>query len=146
MEEIINTEENKILYEISFVQETENESIPRKVIEKHGGQIVEDRPFVKIRFAYPIKKQTQGFFGVVRFCIDPSKVGTVDADLKFEKEILRAIIVRFSEKEKSEETATLENQDNRLRRGKFSRTERKPVYEPTLSNEALEKKIEEILQ
>lgn len=146
MEEIINTEENKILYEISFVQETESESLPKKVIEKHGGQIVEDRPLVKIRFAYPIKKQTQGFFGVVRFCVDPLKVGLIDADLKFEKEILRAMIVQFSEKEKNEEAAALENQDGRLRRGKFVRTERKPGYEPALSNEALEKKIEEILQ
>lgn len=145
MEEITNTEENKSLYEISFIQEGENEGIPKKVIEKHGGQIVEDKPLVRIRFAYPIKKQTQGFFGVMRFCIDPLKVGLIDADLKFEKEVLRAIIVQFSEKDKNEEAA-LEGQENRLRRGKFVRTERKPGYEPALSNEALEKKIEEILQ
>jgi ribosomal protein S6 len=145
MEEITNTEENKSLYEISFIQEGENEGVPKKVIEKHGGQIVEDKPLVRIRFAYPIKKQTQGFFGVMRFCIDPLKVGLIDADLKFEKEVLRAIIVQFSEKDKNEEAA-LEGQENRLRRGKFVRTERKPGYEPALSNEALEKKIEEILQ
>lgn len=145
MEEITNTEENKSLYEISFIQEGENEGVPKKVIEKHGGQIVEDKPLVRIRFAYPIKKQTQGFFGVMRFCIDPLKIGLIDADLKFEKEVLRAIIVQFSEKDKNEEAA-LEGQENRLRRGKFVRTERKPGYEPALSNEALEKKIEEILQ
>lgn len=145
MEEIINTEENKSLYEISFIQEGEHEGIPKKVIEKHGGQVVEDKPLVRIRFAYPIKKQTQGFFGVMRFCVDPLKVGMIDADLKFEKEVLRAIIVQFSEKDKNEEAA-LEGQENRMRRGKFVRTERKPGYEPALSNEALEKKIEEILQ
>lgn len=48
MEEIINTEENKTLYEISFIQEAEEESLPKKVIEKHGGQVVEDLSLIHI--------------------------------------------------------------------------------------------------
>lgn len=147
MEEVKNiTEDNSVLYEMSFIQEPEEESVPKESIEKFSGKILEDRPLMKIRFAYPIKKQTQGFLGFIKFAAEPERIVSINADLNLEKRVLRCMISRFSEK--NEEEGSLDGiQDGRVRRGRFVRGEKKTTgYEPPLSNEALEKKIEEILQ
>lgn len=147
MEDVKNTEENiATLYEMSFIQDAEEESVPKKIIEKHGGSILEDRPLMKIRFAYPIQKQTQGFLGFVKFAIDPERVVLVGSDLKLEKKVLRHTISRFSEK-KGDDQDSSDIQGGRERRSRFVRGEKKPSgFDQALSNEALEKKIEEILQ
>lgn len=150
MEDEKNTKENiSALYEISFIQEAEEESIPKNFIEKHGGNILEDHPLIKIRFAYPIRKQTQGFLGFIKFAIDPERVSLVNGDLKLEGKVVRHTISHFSEKKGRDLDSFPETRagKEREKRGKFVRGEKKPSgFNQDLSNEALEKKIEEILQ
>ncbi len=140
-------EDNSSLYEMIFMQEDEAKSLPVNIIEKHGGKILEDRPLVKVRFSYPIKKKTMGFFGVIRFSADAEKISLINADMKFQEGIHRFMTSKFIE---SQNAGLNENsdRDQRGRRSRFARpAEKKPEgYVPVLSNEALEKKIEEILQ
>lgn len=148
MEEEKNiAEEIANVYEISFIQETEEGNIAKSIIEKHGGVVLEDKPFIKIRFAYPIAKQTQGFLGVMKFTTIQGTLALITNDLRLEKGILRHFVTRFSEKNTKEKEIQEGIQETRAKRGKFVRGERKSdEYNRVLSNEALEKKIEEILQ
>ena len=128
-------EKKENIYEISFVQEGEDVSLLKDILAKHGGTILEEYPLTKIRLAYEINKASQGFLGVIKFSIDSDKLQKFSDALRLDGGSSRFIIRR---KDKDEDPVTPDMTGKRRR---------KPQTEPeSLSNEALEKKIEEILQ
>ena len=146
MEEL-NAENIKKLYELSFVQESETNDAAKTAITTNGGEIKDERPLVKIRLAYPINKQTQGFFGLIRFYSYPSGIASVDKELRMNGEFIRYSVSKFAANENTggRERRTF---DRDMRRVRFNRTEKRSIEHEALalSNEELEKKIEEILQ
>lgn len=44
--------------------------------------------------AYPIKKQTKGFYAVYKIYADPKKTKELDKRLKLEEDVLRYLLVR----------------------------------------------------
>jgi small subunit ribosomal protein S6 len=64
------------------------------LIEKFNGEIVEKGVFKKRNLAYPIDKETIGYFGYLLFSIDPKNISEIKKELKFYKNILRFIIVK----------------------------------------------------
>lgn len=137
------TQENAVLYEISFFQKAEEDDTVKKAIVAAGGAVLEEKPMVKVRFSYPIKKETQGFMGIVRFRMEGDALPALSGALNLEKEILRFMVTRS---EHGGEVVTDEEKGKRRMQRKTSLREPKKGFAAALSNEALEKKIEEISQ
>lgn len=144
-----NTSEPKT-YEITFFIGDENVSSVVALLKKHGAQIMEEKPLQKTVPAYAIKKQTQCFIGVIRFSAMPSTVENMRNDLNLEHTVYRFMIHTVPQKKasvviQSEATFSLSSQE----RPKSATVEKKGprrFFEKILTNEALEKKIEEMLQ
>lgn len=132
-------EKNERVYELTLTSETEDITKAKAVLVKRGAAIIAERPLEKIRFAYPVKKQGYAFLGTVRF----SAVADIDGlskELSQEGGLIRFLIHVVDTK--------LEAELQQLRASRAAagpRSFRKEADTSVLTNEALEKKIEEIL-
>lgn len=131
-----NQPKQKKKYEIAFLLKTEDNSIISLALKKRGFNILAENTLVKIRLAYSIKKESYAYFGYCHFEAEPAAIKEFQVDFKLNPEILRYLLITppftkdFAKKfapEKSEKKISL-------------------PPEPILTNEALEKKIEEILK
>lgn len=129
-------------YEIAATLKGEATDGVKTVLKKHGAVIVSEADIVKVRMAYPIKKEMIGFFSVIRFTADPAVVSRISADLFLVQDILRFFISKISLKEEATGRTASAKRPRLLSRKPIAR---KPGTE-ILSNEDLEKKIEEILK
>jgi ribosomal protein S6 len=134
-------ENNERVYELTLTCETEDVSRAKAVLAKRGASIVAERPLEKIRFAYPVKKQGYAFLGSIRFTGVPDIDG-LSKELAQDGGIIRSLIHVVDTK--------LEEELRQIRALRAAaggpRSFRKETTDPAvLTNEALEKKIEEIL-
>ncbi len=128
-------------YEVSSVA-TEEAALQdvRVALLQSGASISEEGKITAIRFAYPIKKQTSGFFGYVKFSAHPEVIEAIDKALRALPLILRFLIVTPPPARAIE--------GDRRTSSRTTVTPQKPtnLEAPELTNEALEQKIEEILK
>lgn len=124
-----------------------------KLLSQHGMEIKEEGQLRKIQFAYPVEHVEQGYFGFLKILSLPSEVKALEKDLRTENGVLRSMIVTLPTGKKAMAEASPRQPFSRRpdrpagpapRRSSAPSTEA-PVHK-TLSNEAIEKKIEEILQ
>ncbi len=144
--EDFSTIETQKIYDISFIQRSENVGVVRQIIEKYGGVILNEHPLVKLRLSYPIKKETQGFLGTIECTLPAESVRTVSSDVKLEHDILRFIV---NVQNKIKEAAPRSSEEGGLQQRKKRTTvppKPKGGFNTILSNEALQEKLEEILQ
>lgn len=149
MENLTKTEEKNIgAYEISFIQKSEENKTVADLLKSFGGEIIDERQMMKIRSAYPIKKEKFGFLGVIRFSMGRDAVNRFISSLKLNNDILRSMVgnVGVGEKEFIEKPQTGFRGRAQSKRSVVRRRYVDSQATPVLSNEALEKKIEEILQ
>lgn len=136
---------DKKQYEMSFLlQEEGGLSTVTKFVKDLGGEIEVGGPVAKITLSYPIKKEKSAFFGFLHFSMNPSGISQLTHEMETKPEILRHLIITPPFK-KMETRPKMETP----RAPERVPMERKP--EParapeTLTNEDLEKKIEEILK
>jgi ribosomal protein S6 len=144
MEELITKK-----YELTFWLKDEDASPVKKVLEKRGAEISAEKPLAKFRLSYPIKKEANAVLGSVAFAMAPAAIAGLTAELNAVPGVLRFVVNAASEHETGAARAAEGTAAPAARgRGGFfrrERTEAKPVGE-VLTNEALEKKIEEISQ
>lgn len=131
-------------YKISFLTKTENSDAIRNVMLKRGIEIVSESEPVKVHLAYPVKKEQYAFSGSFLFRAPSDDVTEITPSLKLEKDILRLMII----KEPILDVDARTHQANASLRARVRRRGDgvKRSFKTELSNEALEKKIEEILQ
>lgn len=82
-------------YEITIITK---ENLPaggpvEKEINELGGKILSVNSLGQKQFVYPVKKETAGFYTVVNFEIEPTKVLELNQKLGLKPEILRHIIL-----------------------------------------------------
>lgn len=134
-------------YEISFLVKTEEgPAVVLRLLKQHQFDIILEGPIRKINLAYKIKKETQGYFGFFHVSGSPESLPAVNHDLSINPEILRFLFITppFAKSfAKSKEQAPAKPRISRPLAAKVE-----PEVKPSvpLSNEALERKIEEILQ
>ncbi|MDP1706938.1 MAG: 30S ribosomal protein S6, partial [bacterium] len=113
------------------------------ILQKNNAVVFEESGLTKVVLAYPIKKEKMAFFGYCRFTALPEAAAVIQEALKFQPEVLRVIFIKLSE---SAVRAAKANQGEIKRPVRRRETEvKKEGNENGLSNEDLEKKIEEIL-
>lgn len=126
-------------YEISFLlpEEALLQSL-LKHLSGYGAEILSEGGINKIRLAYTIKKYEEAYFGYLNFKMEPEKAAKLNDTLNLDSKIIRFLIVGVSPKRLV------------VRRVESERpTLSQPISqsEPTeLTNDALEKKLEEILK
>ena len=132
------------MYEISFTLKGEDTTSIRKVFSARGVDFSGEVELRKIRLAYPIKKNEYGFFGSFEFEAAAEDLDKIFSDLKLEADVLRYMVTRVEENktEKRESKKMPESVGEPAKKAEDS----KRYSEPALTNEELEKKIEEILK
>ncbi len=130
-------------YEISFLATDEKGAGEMlQLLKRQGADITLEGPCERITLAYPIKKEVSAFFGYVQFRAATEALRAVDRDIRAHPMILRFLIVSsLFVRQKPREIPRLRP---RAPIAPLS-IERSRETLP-LSNEALEKKIEEILK
>lgn len=131
-------------YRISFLIKEEDASPVRSVIVSNGGEIVKEQAIAKIRLAYPVKRELFGFAGGFIFTIEPEAIPKILQNFKLNVAVLRVMITADVPKEEEDRRQGFSSTPNRARSPR--RVVREQGFGAQLSNEALEKKIEEILQ
>jgi len=127
-------------YEISFLIRAEEDA--REVLElvkSMQGEVSLEGPVAKISLAYPIKKETHAYFGYFHFLLSPDVLQSLDKALTMKQKVLRFLIITPPVAKYKEKKVVLPKRA-RVALKPLSTRPSKPI-----SNEALEKKIEEIL-
>ncbi|HCQ93412.1 MAG: hypothetical protein UY23_C0003G0041 [Candidatus Jorgensenbacteria bacterium GW2011_GWA1_48_11] len=136
----------RVGYNITFITEVEDSTALKKLLEKNGASVSNERPLQKIRLAYPIKKADFGFIGLLGFSLTPEAVPALEAALRLEAGLLRYSLTRVIIKASKKAEAAANYRAREEKRKPVFTKEPAKDFEPALTNEALEKKIEEILQ
>jgi ribosomal protein S6 len=144
-----NAEKDRKNYEIAFLVKSEDD-IPGVVslLNRHNVEgLTEPRP-KNIALAYEIKKNKEAVFAYCTFKAAGADVKNIEKDLSMGHETIRSLIislpVRGSRPEIIEERAP--ERKTKTSRPAEPYSEVRLSSPRTLSNEALEKKIEEILK
>lgn len=129
-------------YEISFLLKDEVAAHDLvKILKQEGADIRFEGPLKKVSLAYPMKKEQQGHFGYFHFELSPEKIGIIDREFKMNQKILRFLIVTPPFMKSTPAPSS------RPVRSEFEEKRTLPNKSLLpLSNEELEKKIDEILQ
>ncbi len=134
------------IYELTALMKGEDPAVLKNVLQKSGVSLVEEKPVLKMQLSYPIAKEHFAFQSVLCFTGPEEALLSIRNDLNLNQEVLRHV-VRVVYPGRKEETRGGFERGNRERMkfgaGHEVREGRKPEI---LTNEALEKKIEEILQ
>ncbi|MEK7635561.1 MAG: 30S ribosomal protein S6 [Patescibacteria group bacterium] len=137
-------------YEIGFVAKDEKSGDDiNKLLVIHKCEIMESGALDRIKLAYPIKKENVGYFGYFHFLIEPLAIEKIKSELNLNPNILRFIIITPPAERRPVSAIKTE-----IRRKTFVSKDIEPKVEirkpsapsMVLTNEALEKKLEEILK
>ncbi len=132
------------MYEISFILKEEDASSIKKVFSSYEVEVPALQELRKIRLAYPIKKSEYGFLGYFTFETSPENLEKIFKDLKLKEDLFRYMVTKPGEKETEVKEGRRVTQAAAPYSKKTDEPKRHP--DPVLTNEELEKKIEEILK
>ncbi len=132
-------------YEVAFL--VRDEAAAQEVSAKaaHYGSVTTQGALKHLAFAYPVAKETSGYFGFLRLAAAPESAAQLEKDFQLTQSILRSLVLRMPvRKEKAAGTSSA----GFLKPRRALRAVHTEINAPgaPLTNEAIEKKIEEILQ
>lgn len=88
-------------YEVMFIvksmEEEATEAIIARVqdlITRNGGTVNNLDRMGKKRLAYEVRKQTEGYYVLVEFSIEPAQIKEIDRVIKINENIIRHLIVK----------------------------------------------------
>lgn len=140
----IKEAEEKRDYELSFLVKTEGDVREvARLLEQHKADIRVEGQLSKISLAYKIKHESQAVFGFFRFSALPSDAKSLEKDLESNPGIMRSLVIILPTQRAAVEEIARRKRPAEPRREGIPPEARQ--YKP-LSNEAIEKKIEEILK
>ncbi len=141
-------------YEITIITKEDAKDAPvKKEIEGLGGKVLEINSLGQRQMIFPIKKETAGYYTVVLFEIDPTKVLELNKKLGLSPAILRHIILVAKAakvavpKEKVKESKILAKPIEIEKPKEIVKKEEekeKPAEKPKIAKEKPAKKIEKV--
>lgn len=132
-------------YEIGFLGKSDaaREEIV-KLLADYKAEIFDNGNMLMIKLAYPIKKENSAYFGYLYFSAYPNIIKNIEDSLKLSQQVLRFMVIASPEIRQSFELKSkMPPSEIKIIR---KVEPRKPKVQVALSNEALEKKLEEILK
>ena len=64
------------------------------LVERSGGQVVQVEPWGLRRLAYPIQRQWEGQYVLMRLDMEPRGVAALERDLRLVEPVIRHLVVR----------------------------------------------------
>ncbi len=141
-------EKDKKNYEIAFWLKDESSSAVKEVLGKNNCDILEEKEVQKMQLGYDIKKEKFAFFGVIKFSSYPGAIQLIKEALNLNHSVLRYMVSDVSRKRMPEGRPEGGENDRTMsfrERSNYPASFKKKEEEDVLTNEGLEKKIEEIL-
>lgn len=141
---------DKRTYELALLLPNE-EALPRamELVRQHNGELLAEPRAKKLALAYEIKGMTEGVFVSLTFRATGEDAKNLERDLQRKQEVLRSMLLVSPPQAERQVSAPPYPASKRGRPAASPRMpaayEPKPAAPQPLSNEALEKKIEEIL-
>lgn len=134
-------------YEVGFLLTAEEAMVEvDKILSSASMAVVTKVPVVSLKLAYPIKKYTSAFFGSCVFMGLPENIKVIDKSLTSNSKVLRFLIMTPPVKVSVREQRVVSSLEVSPR-AKTVQESPKPMADAlVLSNEGLEKKLEEILK
>jgi len=140
-------------YEIAFLARTEDDQAEIvKLIARHQIKLIDEvKEPARIRLAYPIKKEGSAFFNYFYFSALPEEAQKLRGELDLNQKVLRFLIIARPKIQISAQTIARPIRKTAPAKPRSAESFQKRVVKraepaPVLSNEALEKKLEEILK
>ncbi len=133
-------------YEVAFL--VRDEAAAQEISKKAAqyGSVVTQGALKHLAFAYPVEKEVSGYFGFLRIQTMPESAAQLEKDFQVIQSILRLLVLRMPvRKEKAGATFSAGFSVKPRRAPRAMHVESSAPGAP-LTNEAIEKKIEEILQ
>jgi len=142
-----NQELRKRKYEIGFVLKTENAPYIMQSLISRGFVILTENPLEKIQLAYPINKESYAYFGYSHFEGDPAAIKSLKEDFRLNPEVLRYLIITppFVKKPAWRKPASARTSEETRFTLPAQAGPSAGKAESILTNEALEKKIKELV-
>ncbi len=113
-----------------------------KLLHQHSIEVRQEGPLKKIALAYPIRHATQAHFGYFYVSSAPADIKFLEQNFRNQTAILRSLIVALPTQK------SVMTEEQRMRktspRRPFVSQEARPAAPRALSNEAIEKKIEDL--
>jgi ribosomal protein S6 len=140
-------------YEISFILSGEEGSAEiERELSAIGAEITFKSPAASTRLAYPLKKHETGYFGYIHFMALPDRVKALKDALAHKPGVLRFLVITPAVKQVVREMGARsaaprkekDKAEGAPTTGSAGRLA--PPAEKLMTNEALEKKLEEILK
>lgn len=144
-------EKDKKEYELAVLVKNEDDLAPVvTLVRQHNGEIAAEPRTKKLALAYEIKKHKEAIFAYFNFKADTADAKSLEQDLNTKAEVIRHLIIASPAPAESHDRDRGDGPGASKRRVRVMRPatgapEAKPAAPKPLSNEALEKKIEEIL-
>lgn len=137
-------------YEIGFLVRNENGGDDvNKILNGHKCELIESGALNRIRLAYPIKKETVGYFGYYHFLAESLTIEKIKSELDLNSNVLRFLLITPPAEKQMPFVAKFETKKKPIVPKEIEpKAEiKRPMPAPqVLTNEALEKKLEEILK
>ncbi len=134
-------------YEIGFLVKEEGDAMEIiKIINNYQATILNKGQIKKIYLAYPIKKETSAYFNYFIFSMLSQNIAKLNDVLKINLKILRFLIIAPTTIKIVSMPAKHIKSIKKIPSVKLAQSIKKTEPIQILSNEALEKKLEEILK
>lgn len=134
-------------YEISFLAKGDKDGGEIiELLKKHQISIIGEDNGLKIKLAYPIKKEESAFFSCFQFSAAPDIIKKISDELNFNSRILRFLIITPPIVKSMAVSAPRARRTALFREAAKKVEIKKEEPQPILTNEELEKKLEEILK
>lgn len=141
-------DEEQKKYEIGFLTRAEQDREELvKILNNHKFLIINDGEFSRIKLAYQIMRENFAYFGYLYFSGNPENIKELKNELKTSPKILRhMIILRPVMIMENKENEIVSEEKTYIPVASAVQTFRPSPKTEVLSNEELEKKLEEILK
>lgn len=140
-----NEEKDKKEYELAVLVKNEADvATVLTLINQHHGESTSEPRAKHLNFAYEVKKQNEGVFARFTFKAYGDDIKNLEGDLRTRQDVLRFLVIASPAPAEQIPSPMADRRPSKPVRP-VSSPETRPAPRP-LSNEALEKKIEEILQ
>jgi small subunit ribosomal protein S6 len=120
----------------------------RDFILSLGASIKKETAWEKRKLAYPIKKQTAGFYFILEMDLEPEKIAELKNYLKLNNDVLREMIIDTSRIKPSKARTRISKPKTvaPIETISSTATSEKPVKKEKVKIEELDKKLEELLK
>src|SRR6056297_725682 len=112
----------------------------QKNIKELKGEIIKEDNLGNKKLAYPIEKKEKGFYISLKFKLDPNQLKTLDEELSSSNNVLRHMIVKFSDKPKKKKKRKIKKEEKQEKEEESNKKKKKKIKKKKKGKKKKQKK------